>query len=540
MIIRRLIFLSQLSALCCEITADASLTAHAVTRSSSDGITDVSTFQQSTTDFDRIKAAFGPTHGKAETEMPIKDSTNDLPSTEDIESYYFIDRTKQLEQRQPVLKKRSKAKASKPKKDEGLPSKGETNRCRKGKRAINSILELLGLRERGRFRCKRGTEKKKPMDSSKGIYSGSSKDGGLTLKKSMKRMKRMGKGSKEGTSKQSKGTGKGATKSSKQSQVPSNGSRPNRSKREGFNTKPPAPTTTTVSHKPTVVPILPSDQPSKLPSMNFSGQPSTTKSLSPTATDGNTPQPSSSTTTSSDPPSSLPTPNDGDTPTKPPNVTMTAMPSQRPSTDNTSNATTISPTSRPSSSYNNTNVPTQSPVAGGIRIAATPFSVDYAVDSGAPVATTSNFDETAVVTLNYLETFFKTQFAFNIETSLTDFVGVLTGADPALKEASYNVAVLFAERSAFLPTTADIDVLIFAAFERPSVKDLLAALASELPASNPFSATSAVAYNKTSDRRHLVVQQSSPQQQQQQHQHQADVTAAYTILSQRYGQRAID
>ena len=188
--------------------------------------------------------------------------------------------------------------------------------------------------------------------------------------------------------------------------------------------------------------------------------------------------------------------------------------------------TSLSSTSLPSSS--NTNVPTQSPVAGGIRVPATPFSVVYTVGSGAAAPTASDFDEAAAVTLNYLETYFKDQFEFNTETTLTDLTGLLNGTDIDLKEASYDVAVLFAESSTFVPKTADIDVLMIAAFQQPFVKDLLAALASELPASNPFSTTSKVTYNKTSKRRRrrrYLMQQSSSRQ------HRADVTAQYHVVA---------
>lgn len=113
--------------------------------------------------------------------------------------------------------------------------------------------------------------------------------------------------------------------------------------------------------------------------------------------------------------------------------------------------------------------------------------------TGAAV-TAVDFDAAAAVTLDYLKTYMTSQFAFNTDALLSDFVGSLTGTDLGRVEASYDAALLFADSSTAVPASTDVDALLFAAFQQPFVQDLLDALG-QLPASNPFSTTSAVTYN---------------------------------------------
>lgn len=140
----------------------------------------------------------------------------------------------------------------------------------------------------------------------------------------------------------------------------------------------------------------------------------------------------------------------------------------------------------------------------------------------APVAA-ADFDVANLLTLNYLRNYLMMQFAPNV--TLTSFLGSPTNTDPSTNKASYNVTCVFANNATYVPTTADIDVLIMAAFAQPAVQDLLNALGA-LPASNPFSTTTQVTYTKNRRSRHLS--------------HQRTKTEPYTILFRRSAYRSLD
>jgi hypothetical protein len=123
-------------------------------------------------------------------------------------------------------------------------------------------------------------------------------------------------------------------------------------------------------------------------------------------------------------------------------------------------------------------------------VPASPFSVQYDI-TGTP--TDADFTQATDLTQQYLEDYFTQQFGLNVATIMTDFTGAVTGTDPATDTASYAVSVTFDDTSAFVPTTADLDLMLIAAFQQPFVQTLLDSLAG-LPSSNPFATTTAANY----------------------------------------------
>jgi hypothetical protein len=133
------------------------------------------------------------------------------------------------------------------------------------------------------------------------------------------------------------------------------------------------------------------------------------------------------------------------------------------------------------------------PVAGNV-VPASPFSITYSTDAG---ATPVQLEEAAAVTLDYLETYIISQFDLSTATVLDDFMGMLTGSDAGTNTASFDATAIFSETSSFLPSTADVDALMQAAFSPPLVIGLLTALATELSPSNPLSGTTEITYSRS-------------------------------------------
>jgi len=137
------------------------------------------------------------------------------------------------------------------------------------------------------------------------------------------------------------------------------------------------------------------------------------------------------------------------------------------------------------------NVPSQSPTASDGS--ASPFNLIYEFNGGASEA---DFNEAAALTLGYLEDFFTMQFALNQFTNMESFDGMVTGVDPGTASVSFDLVVLFSADSMFTPGRSDLDNLIFAALQEPSVSELLMLLSDDLPSSNPISSTTSVIYER--------------------------------------------
>jgi hypothetical protein len=170
----------------------------------------------------------------------------------------------------------------------------------------------------------------------------------------------------------------------------------------------------------------------------------------------------------------------------------------KPSASPTKASISSSPTTPPTGGAT-TATPTQSSI-DGIRVAVTSFEVDYKISA---TVNDSNFGEAEKVTLEYLRQYMEQQFSLNSFTDLIDFRGILVAKDNAETKATYDVELIFATGSIATPTSEEADLLVFAAFNKPSVPQLISQLQS-LAAQNPFSQTNAVTYNPTQRRRWLV------------------------------------
>ena len=105
-------------------------------------------------------------------------------------------------------------------------------------------------------------------------------------------------------------------------------------------------------------------------------------------------------------------------------------------------------------------------------------------------------EDAGSVVLRYLEQFFIVQFENNSGTELIASFGMVTGTDVPRRRTWFDFTPLFSDTSENVPTQEEIDGLIETAFQDPNVEELLAMLSSELPSSNPLSATTSVTYQK--------------------------------------------
>ena len=76
------------------------------------------------------------------------------------------------------------------------------------------------------------------------------------------------------------------------------------------------------------------------------------------------------------------------------------------------------------------------------------------------------------LTLQYLQEFLTAQFEFNSEIELVEPSGTVTATDVTQALVAFDVSLLFSE-GRFVPTSSDIDNLLFAAFQSPFVDGLL-------------------------------------------------------------------
>lgn len=127
------------------------------------------------------------------------------------------------------------------------------------------------------------------------------------------------------------------------------------------------------------------------------------------------------------------------------------------------------------------------------RIVASPFNVIYFVGGG---ATDENLIAGGNVTLEYLEDYLVTQFAFNPATELLLSTGAIIETDISTTSTSFSLSLLFANGSQLVPSQADVDRLIVTAFQQPFVSELLTLLRGSLPVTNPLSTTTGVTYSQ--------------------------------------------
>lgn len=150
---------------------------------------------------------------------------------------------------------------------------------------------------------------------------------------------------------------------------------------------------------------------------------------------------------------------------------------------------TIIPTKVPSSIPNDT-----------LNRRSTPFSVGYVVESG-PNTTKSNFDFAQEVTLQFLNDYLFGQFSASDVTILAMYLGLVQGINetsPSQPEAIYEVELVFADASLYIPSQQEIDVLIEISFSEPFLSDLQSKL-QNLPAQNPFSDTETIVFTFRDD-----------------------------------------
>ena len=143
------------------------------------------------------------------------------------------------------------------------------------------------------------------------------------------------------------------------------------------------------------------------------------------------------------------------------------------------------------------------PGGGAIERSATPFDVLYGI--GAPVPEGTSNEEAIAITQIYLETFLIAQFSGNfgvevesVRIEVLEEGALESGAGPVVTIA-YNVTASFPSDSAFVPETAELDVLLQGAFQSPAVDALLITLQQEVPSENPFSQTQSVSYSERAD-----------------------------------------
>lgn len=238
---------------------------------------------------------------------------------------------------------------------------------------------------------------------------------------------------------------------------------------------------------------LPSNTPSSEPTQTGSLMPSTVPTITPTA------QPSVSptfgpTATASDPPTMLPSvpPTQSQEPTVAPYALPSAFPTMTPSAQASASPTSTPP---PSTSFE----PSLAPSFAGdvVRVPATPFNLEYL--TGANLAPNVDPRTALRVTVQFLQSFLNFQLSFNQDANLVDTVISIPNEGELADDTTYIAqldAVLQFERDGILPSTADVDILIFTAFSPPFVDQLLASL--RAIGDGAFSTTQEVIYTPIS------------------------------------------
>lgn len=130
------------------------------------------------------------------------------------------------------------------------------------------------------------------------------------------------------------------------------------------------------------------------------------------------------------------------------------------------------------------------------RVAVTPFKVTYGITGASTNPTAEQMEEVVGITLNFLNDYMASMFEMNDLIQYDSLVGTRTEFSPDFTEIEYIAAARFLRDSMFIPSMAELDTLIFTAFQQPGVTMLLMTL-SDLPTDNPYSKTSVVSYAAT-------------------------------------------
>ena len=103
------------------------------------------------------------------------------------------------------------------------------------------------------------------------------------------------------------------------------------------------------------------------------------------------------------------------------------------------------------------------------QVNASPFNIVFETSEQ---PSESDLLTAGTLTLQYLQEFLTAQFEFNSETELVEPSGTVTATDVTQALVAFDVSLLFSE-GRFVPTSSDIDNLLFAAFQSPFVDGLL-------------------------------------------------------------------
>ena len=150
-------------------------------------------------------------------------------------------------------------------------------------------------------------------------------------------------------------------------------------------------------------------------------------------------------------------------------------------------STSVAPNAEPSVAE-----PSIAPAVG--KVDASPFNVVYEA-GGQP--SESDLLSAGALTVQYLEDFFASQFALNSNTELVATTGTVTSTDATQSLVTFDLTLTFSDGSVFVPSSSDVDNLLFAAFQLPFVDSLLTLLTTDLSSDNALSTTSSVQYSKS-------------------------------------------
>lgn len=170
------------------------------------------------------------------------------------------------------------------------------------------------------------------------------------------------------------------------------------------------------------------------------------------------------------------------------NNDQTGSPSTaRPTPPSTNNDQTISPAGPGSFSPA---IDLQPDVAPDNVVQIGRFTIDYTVESGI-AADDASFAQVTEETLRYLEMYLSNEFALNNDASILEVAGVVVATDNGILQATFDAELVFDPTLSVTPSTDDVHVVVYAAFNEPDVQDFLALLAQQ---PDPFSTTTSVIY----------------------------------------------
>lgn len=124
---------------------------------------------------------------------------------------------------------------------------------------------------------------------------------------------------------------------------------------------------------------------------------------------------------------------------------------------------------------------------------ATPFQINYDLNNDTVTPSEGEYAFGGDVTTAYLEMYLRQQFSTTFGVQIATFSSVLIATDVNPISIDFRVKIVFSPSSAFIPTKAEIDMLIALAFLPPQVQTLIDSY-SVLPPDLPFSSTQSVEY----------------------------------------------